>query len=190
MFKKLLLISVFVITLHAGDEEINHLPFDYMNVQYAGQIGFISIGGGNTFFDDHYDFELYLGLTPRLFYISEVAIVTLAVKNNYIPYTLKYESYEFRPYIGLGILFAQNQRYDPNWQDSIDDSYYYQNNWHITGNIGLTINKNFSEPGIRSLGLYIESMTNDVYFLDYYHNREALTIDDVFSTAFGLRIGF
>ena len=188
MFKKLLLSLLLLGALQA--EEINHLPFEYMNVQYAGEIGFLSVGGGNTFFDDHYDMELYIGATPRFFGISEITIYTFAMKNNYIPYTFRYKSYDLRPYMGLGILAAQNQRYDPNWQDTIDRAYYFQNNYHATMNLGLNMNKHFEESSIESLGLYFETTTIDVYFLDYFNNPDALNIDDVFSIAFGVRIGF
>jgi len=190
MLKKLLFICLFLVTIHASDEEINALPFDYMNVQYAGAIGFISIAGGNTFFDDHYDLELYIGATPRFFDISEVAIYTLAIKNNYIPYTFRYHSYDLRPYMGLGILAAKNQRYDPNWKDDIDRGYYFQNNWHATANFGVNINKYFEDASIKSFGFYAETLTIDVYFLDYFNNPKALSLDDVFSLAFGVRIGF
>ncbi len=190
MFKKSIIIALLSVSLYGSEEDINPLPFDYVNFQFAGQIGLLSVGGGNTFFDDHYDFEVYLGLTPRIEQVSEVTIITLAMKNNFIPYTFKYQDFEARPYIGLGLFFAMNQRYDPNWQDDIDSSYYYQNNWHVTGHIGLNVNKKVTDLKMKSIGVYVESMTNDVYFLDYIQNQETLSIDDVFSIAFGVRIGF
>ncbi len=150
----------------------------------------MSIGGGNTFFNDHYDFEVYIGATPRLFNISEVAIYTLAIKNNYVPYTFNLRDYTLRPYMGIGILAADNQRYDPNWQDDIDRGYYYQNFWHVTGNFGLIFNKKLKDTAVSAVGLYIETVTLDVYFLDYIQNRDALGLDDVFSLSLGARIEF
>ena len=190
MFRKLLISLLLVLTLQADDEKINALPFDYMNLQYAGEIGFIGVGGGNTFFSDHYDLEFYLGFTPRITGISEVALFSFAVKNNYVPYTLEIQSYSFRPYIGFGILVGANHRYDPNWQDNVEKNYYYQNNWHITGNLGLVMRKALEDAPLKSLGFYVESTTLDVYVIDYVQNLDALALDDIFSIGFGIRMEF
>ena len=179
-----------IVELNASEEETNPLPFDYMNVQFAGQIGFLSVAGGNTFLNDHYDFEIYIGATPRFLDISEVTIYTLAIKNNYVPYTFNWSDYTLRPYIGLGFLIGNNQRYNPNWQDNIDKGYYYQNIWHVTGNMGLLFKKKLEGSSISSLGFYVETVTLDVYVIDYFQNTDALDLDDIFSLSFGARIEF
>lgn len=190
MFKKAVLALALLTPLLSASEEINTLPFDYMNLQYAGNIGFIGVGGGNTFLDDHYDFELYLGLTPRLNYISEVSIITLAMKNNFIPYTFKAGSFSMRPYMGIGMLLGANHRYNPNWQDNIDNSYYYQNNWHITANLGLIVSRKYKEKSDATLGMYVETSSLDTYMLNYIKNRSTVALTDIFSIAVGIRMGF
>jgi hypothetical protein len=180
------------------DNAINHLPFEYMNIQYAGNIGLVSIGAGNSFFDDHYDLEFYLGVTPK--YVSEITIVTLAVKNNYIPYTIDFKGYSLRPYIGLGLLFSPHHRYNPNWQDEIPDNYYYQNSWHATGHLGLNFNKKvkkgkystswLASNGVTSVGLYVEVTTIDTYFVSYLSNKDVIALKNIFSTSFGFKLGF
>jgi len=190
MFKVFVIALLLFFTLHADDKKINPLPFEYMNLQYAGEIGFIGVGGGNTFFDDTYDFELYLGFTPRIKGISEVALFSLALKNNYVPYTFKMSSYSLRPYIGIGLLLGANHRYNPNWQDNVEKNYYYQNNWHITANLGVVVRKKLEDAPLKSLGFYVESTTLDVYVVDYVQNLDALALDDIFSIGFGVRMEF
>ena len=177
-------------TLQAGDEKINPLPFDYMNLQYAGEIGFVSVAGGNTFFNDHYDFEIYLGFTPRIEGISEVGLFSFAMKNNYVPYTLDIGTYSLRPYLGLGLLLGANHRYNPNWQDNIDSNYYYQNNWHVTANLGLVMRKELDAAPLSSVGLYVETTTLDIYAVSYVENLGTLALNDIFSIAFGVRMEF
>lgn len=190
MFKHLIISFALVLSLHSSDEEINHLPFEYMNVQYAGYIGFLSVGGGNTFFDGKYDLEFYIGVTPRFFGISEISIYTFALKNNYIPFTLQHNGYNIRPYFGVGMLAAKNSRYDPNWQDEIDSDYYYQNNWHISVNTGININKKLTNSMIDSLGIYVEAVALDTFLQNYYLNYDSVEITDTFSLAIGVRIEF
>ena len=190
MFRYIILSFLLIVVLHANEEEINVLPFEYLNLQYAGNIGFIGVGGGNTFFNDHYDLELYLGFTPKIKGISEVTIFSLAVKNNYVPYTFHLESYSFRPYIGLGLLLGANHRYNPNWQDQVEKDYYYQNNWHATANIGLVMRKGLEDRYLTSVGFYMETMTLDVFAIDYIQNRDVLDLNDIFSIAFGVRMEF
>jgi len=191
MYKYILVLFLSISLLQAADKEsINQMPFDYMNVQYAGNLGFVSLGGGNTFYDGHYDFELYLGWTPKA--VSEVAIFTFALKNNYVPYTYEEAGYEIRPYIGLGFFFALNQRYDPNWQDDIEKNYYYQNFYHFSGHLGLNINvkKEVDDSMFEKVGLYVETTTVDTYLISYFSNSEVLTLDDIFTIAFGIRVTF
>jgi len=190
MFKHLIISLALVISLYSSDEDINPLPFEYMNVQYAGYIGFLSVGGGNTFFDDMYDLEVYIGVTPRTFGISEISIYTFALKNNFIPYTFEYNEYNIRPYIGAGILAAKNSRYDPNWQDTIESGYYYQNNWHISVNTGVNINKELSNSSIKSIGIYIEAVSLDTFLQNYFANTDSVKLYDTFSLAIGARIEF
>jgi len=190
MFKSIILTVLLFVPSLSFAEKINALPFEYTNFQYAGNIGFIGIGGGNTFFNDHYDFEVYFGFTPKIKYISEVAVVSLAIKNNYIPYTFKMKQYTLRPYLGIGLLVGANHRYNPNWQDSIDNSYYYQNNWHIVANLGLIFNRKFEVNQSSALGFYVESSTLDVYAVDFIQNPNALDLNDIFSLAFGIRMTF
>lgn len=190
MFKHLIISLALVGSLYSSDEEINHLPFEYMNVQYAGYIGFLSFGGGNTFLDGKYDLEFYIGGTPRAFDISEITIYTFAVKNNYVPYTFKHNNYTIRPYVGLGLLAAKNRRYDPNWQDSIDWSYYNQSNFHISVNTGVSINKELTNASVKSIGIYIETVALDVFLYDYFLNLDSMKLSDPFSLAIGVRIEF
>ena len=190
MFKRALLGFFLLYSLVSHAEEINTLPFDYMNLQYAGNIGFIGVGGGNTFLNDHYDFELYLGFTPHIKYISEVAIISLAMKNNYVPYTFKAGTFSIRPYMGLGMIIGANHRYDPNWQDNINKAYYYQNNWHVTANLGLIVNTKYRDDSNETLGLYVETSSLDVYMNNYIKNSDTLALSDIFSIAFGIRMGF
>lgn len=177
-------------SLHSNEKKINHLPFDYVNIQYAGNLGFLSIGGGNTFYDGKYDLEFYIGVTPALFNISEVSICTFALKNNYIPYTIDYKDYSIRPYVGMGLLTSNNKRYDPNWQDEIEFSYYNTFNMHITINSGVNINKKFKDSSIKSAGIYAEFVVIDQFLWNYTQNSDTVRLNDIFSLALGVRITY
>lgn len=190
MFKHILISILVVVSLHSNEKKINNLPFEYFNVQYAGYLGFLSIGGGNTFYDAKYDLEFYIGVTPRLFNISEITIYTFGVKNNYIPYTFQHNEYIVRPYVGAGLLFAKNKRYDPNWQDTIEFSYYNTLNLHLTINTGININKKFKNSSIKSAGLYVEAVAIDTFLYSYVVNLDTMKLSDIFSLAIGVRIKF
>lgn len=179
MFRAFLLTCILASALKA--EPINPPPFDYINVQFAGNIGLLSVGGGNTFLDGHYEMEFYLGLTPHTH--SEAAILTVAMKNNLIPFTLHVSEYALKPYVGLGLLSALNHRYDPQWRDELPDDYYYQDIWHLTAHLGLV-----AQYG--TWGLYFEAMTVDSYFAAYASSNGAITPDDIISFAVGLRRAF
>lgn len=171
-------------------KELNLLPMDYMNVQFAGNIGFLSVGIGNRFLDDLYALEIYYGYTPRL--VSEVAISTVAVKNNLTPSRWMLFNHTIEPYIGLGVLYSFNQRYDPNWADDVPDNYYYQYSFHLIGYGGVSVMYPVKDPSatIRAFGGYVEVGTVDAYLIDYLSDNEALRLQDIGNIALGIRLAF
>ncbi|MBN2895162.1 MAG: hypothetical protein JXK05_04625 [Campylobacterales bacterium] len=177
MFKSLVIALALLATLRA--EPINPPPFDYLNIQHAGNVGIIALGGGNTFLEGHYEMEFYLGLTPRTH--SEASVAAVAMKNNLIPFSLHVSEYRFKPYAGLGLLSALNHRYDPQWRDELPDEYYYQDIWHFSAHFGAVFERS-------DWGVYVEAMTIDSYFSVYASSKGSLGLDDIFSLGVGLRI--
>ncbi len=195
MFRKLLLVLVLVFASVSAEEnrtepDFNHLPMDYMSLQYAGNIGMISVGIGNLFFDGRYAFELYYGYTPRL--VSEVAVSTLAMKHSYVPGSWNMYGHTVEPYAGLGLIYSLNQRYDPNWLDEIPDNYYYQYAFQLIGYVGLSVMHPVTDPAssIKSFGAYMELGTVDSYLINYFSEGNALQLEDVLNTAIGVRMTF
>lgn len=172
----------------AEDEVLNAMPFDYVNIQYAGNIGMLSVAGGNSFFDGMYDMELYLGITPNT--VSEVAIYTLAIKNNFIPYEFKIDDYLVKPYAGVGFFFAWNQRYDPSANEEIPDDYYFQTLWHLSAHFGLIFEKVLHDNYFSKAGFYIETTALDTEIVSYFSSDGTIESRDIFTIALGLRMSF
>jgi hypothetical protein len=161
-------------------------------VQYAGSIGYMSVGLGYDLFKERAELSFHYGYVPQ---IKGGELHIGALKFEYKPFKLKisdglifrpvnpvvFGSYTFGSKFGL--------RFNP---DQYPKGYYF---WSpaLRGHLGATseleilANKTSS---IRSITLFTEANTNDLYMVSWYENRTTTPITKIFNLGFGLKLGF
>lgn len=167
---------------------------DHLRIQYAGAIGFISIGTGYNI-GKRYEATLMFGLDNKTFGNSKESIFTLALKNSFNLYKpIKiYKRISFIPTIGASINWGYTNNTFNKLPEHYPNSYYFQNKIHLAPFIGSKIRYNFdktkTKPYRRAIELYAELGTIDAYLLECIRT-EYVKIDDILNLAIGINIYF
>jgi len=185
-------------TLAQADTSLIRTKFthiDYVKTQYAGEIGFMSLGVGTEFFKKRNgELDLMLGYLPQS--IGGDDIITSAIKFSYIPWTKNILNNKLiiQP-LTVGVLAYHAFGKDLNKQNNRDlypRGYYW---WTVSTRLGpvfgLRIKKEF-EPSskIKSLSFYVEFGSNDLYIYSWIDNRSLIPIHNIFNSSFGLKANF
>lgn len=165
-------------------------------VQFAGSIGFISVGAGYELFNNKRgNLDFTYGYVPaskggRLHIIS--------TKFAYQPFEIKIRNfakvYPINP--GVFISYTVNKDLPIKFSGSQYQNGYYW--WspalrpHLSfrSEIEFNMKQDWNKSEIKSISIYSEVNTNDYYAINYIHNSKSLSIGDIFQAGLGLRIKF
>lgn len=169
---------------------------NYINVQYAGNIGFLSFGAGYFIFKPHFfSVDFVYGYAPSSKTAVDIHNIMLRLcfkMPNYNIFAFKQSqiNLSWRPiFANIGI---SEQIHNSNtWKrlpKFYPKGYYPPNAFRIHLDIGTSAiielnNKIAIEP-------YILTTTNDMYVGYYYTSRDNVHISDIFSAAIGANIIF
>lgn len=168
---------------------------DYVKMQFAGEIGFLSVGIGTEFFKKRNgELDLMLGYLPKS--IGGDNITTIALKFTYIPWTKDIIKGKLllQP-LTLGVIAYHAFGKDLN-KISNKDLYPQNYYWWTLGMrfgpiLGFRVIKKFEESSkIKALALYIEFGTNDLYIYSWGVNTSVVPLQKIINTSFGLKANF
>ncbi len=166
---------------------------DYAKVQYAGEIGFFSIGVGSELFKkQNGELDLMVGYLPKS--IGGDGIFTTAIKFSYLPWEkpLFNDQLTWQPLSMGAILFHAwgkelNRIRD---KDLYPRGYYW---WSLGTRIGPVIGtrlkKDFGNNAkFKSLTFYMEFVSNDLYIYSWGVNTGIIPLRAIFDMSLGIRI--
>lgn len=164
--------------------------------QYAGSIGFFSAGVGYELFkNDRGSLDFMYGFVPKN-RGGRLHIAT--VKFAYRPFEVRLNDwaklYPVNP--GAFLSYHFGPRFDFQWdKDTYEKGYYWWSTAlrpHISLGTEVKIDTRKVAPAlkIKSLSLYSEFNTNELYLVSYYQNAGTLSVTDIFKLGFGLRVAF
>lgn len=163
---------------------------DYVKVQFAGNIGLVSVGAGYEFFKKKLYSELLYGYVPES--VSKADKIHLITIKNTFP-ILKKEignDYTLSPIAGFTASLDIGTNSFTTLPNRYPSGYYLPNAVHFTLFTGVKINKNFNNSKIfKSADIYFEVGTVESY-LWYAITSKEVKINDVFSTALGVNFYF
>jgi hypothetical protein len=153
---------------------------DHAKLQLAGNIGFLSPGLGYAW-GRRLEGDLFFGWVPEA--IGGADIFSLTGKLLFAPWTLGSGRWSLRP-----ITAALQVTY------TFGDQYFVVPEFEFTptalrGGIALGAEAR-RRVGTRTVGLYGELVALDLGLVHWLSNRDALGPAEVFSAAFGVRVGF
>ena len=169
---------------------------DAATVQFAGSIGFISVGAGYELFhnkrgslDFTYGYvpaskggQLHIITTKFAYRLFEIRIKDFA------------KVYPINP--GLFISYTINKDLPIKFSGSQYENGYYwwspalRPHLSFSSEIDINTEKDWNKSAIKSISMYLEVNTNDYYAINYIHNPKSLSIGDISQVGLGLRIKF
>lgn len=160
-------------------------------LQFAGSIGLINLSVGWHYGrHDHWETDLLFGFVPK--YHTESAHFTFTVKERYVPWHCEvHPNWTIEP-LTAGFFF--NTITGPDFWSRQPDKYpkdYYWFSTRIRAHIFIGQRLRFNIPahkriGHRSLSVYYEISTCDLYLCSKFKNRD-FPLREMLSLAFGLR---
>lgn len=197
-FKRVYILLAFLIVF-SGKSSAQGFKFlvpDNAIVQFAGSIGYFSVGAGYDLFKNKKGIlDFNYGYVPAD-KGGELHIVT--AKFAYKFYEIKLKDwgkfYPFNPGFFASYTFHPKLSYRFN-QHVFPDNYYYWSealrpNLSIGNEIEFNMKKIWKDSGIKAISLYSEMNTNDYYIVNYFQNTSALTLADIFQLGIGMRVKF
>lgn len=186
---RLLGIALLLVPFQVYSQEAPHFSPYQVKAQFAGHLGFVSVGAGRTFFEERLETDLFLGYLPEK--IGGDRIVTAALKITYLPLrTLEVKSLDWQPLrTGLQLshtfgkdyyIFGHNDKYPKGY-------YGFPTALHLYFYAGGQAN--FARVGgLGRFGAYYEFGSNVEYLVSYLQNPKYLGPGKIFHLALGLRM--
>ncbi|MDF3078464.1 MAG: hypothetical protein K0S09_2353 [Sphingobacteriaceae bacterium] len=169
---------------------------DVVLVQYAGSIGYGSIGAGyDVFKNKRGNLDFVYGYVPR----SKGGILhIITTKFAYRPFKINLgENFTLYP-VNPGVFFSYHL--GDEFALSRDHEYFEKGYYwwstalrsHLSFSNELKINtaELLHDKGIKNVSLYSEFNTNDLYLVSWYKNQETMSITDIFKVGVGVRMAF
>ena len=162
---------------------------EYSKVQFAGNIGFMSVGLGYEWWNKKAQTDVMYG------YVSEnkgnASIHTFTLKNSFRLYHFNIiDRYNLSPIMGFSLSFEPGQNGYMRVPDRYPDGYYSPNSFYACLNLGMKSKFKFNEKShFSALELYTEinSLANYIYYNIAAKEDKSL---NVLSMAIGINVFF
>ncbi|WP_430816123.1 hypothetical protein [Carboxylicivirga sp. RSCT41] len=139
------------------------MPGQY-KLQYAGSIGFMSIGFGYAI-TPIYQPALFFGYLSENFGGSKNSVVSISLKNSF--YFTKQPLFRyFRPYGGLSVTWGNTNNTFNRLPDYYPKEYYFQNKIHFYPFLGGELKFALNNRYFDGVGVYTEFSAMDAYLLE------------------------
>lgn len=198
-FKELLILAfiLFYSITYSYSQDENKVDFarykkllpDYVKLQFAGGIGFLSTGIGYTFFDHRLDVSFFYGYVPEYFTADDLHSISLQLTAKLFRFKLK--NTEILP-LNIG-WFAHHTFGNEFWvtlPDNYPDDYYW---WSPGRNAGVFIGgeiktKLFANKTPASgTAFYARMGTRGLYIASKFENS-SIPVSDIIELGFGIAV--
>lgn len=168
---------------------------DYHKLQYAGSMGFLSVGTGWAYGKhNNWETEILLGFVPR--YRTEDISLTATLKQNYIPFHLDLDKKRPGKWV-LAPLTASiyfNKIFGEHFWTELPERYpekYYvlATNLRFNISVGQSITYQLSpnKYAKKSISFFYEVCTNDCYMIEAIQDR-TIGLKEILSLSLGIKI--
>lgn len=165
-------------------------------VQHAGSIGFFSVGAGyRVFKNKRGNVDMNYGFVPAS---KGGPLHILSAKFAYRPFEIRIKDwatiYPANP--GAFVSYHFGKEFDFYWDKSQYEKGYYwwssaiRPHLSLSNEVKLHGKKIARGEKIKSITLYSEFNTNELYLVSFFQNHGDLSMRDVFKLGIGVRVGF
>lgn len=160
---------------------------DFASLQYAGNLGLLSLGLGKAFRDQRLWTSLHYGIVPPA--TGSETIHTLAVKTSLTLARTRLPNYTLRPfYLGLAVTYTLGEEFDTRSGKPWPEDYFPQAAFQFQPYLGAALDKRL--PDGRQAGVYLEVGTLAKYLEHELQSQDYLTLGDVLNVALGATLQF
>jgi len=163
---------------------------DYMKLQYAGGIGFMSVGVGYTFFKSKLDVTMFYGYVPKTFNIVDLHSISLQLTFKLLKYKVN-DNIEILP---LNIGWYAHHTFGNEFWISLPDKYTKGYYWWSPGrNAGIFIGGELktklfaNETPASGTAFYFRIGSRGLYIASKAGNS-TIPITDIIELGFGVAI--
>ena len=161
----------------------------HIKAQFAGGIGFLSVGVGRTFFREKLETDLFLGYLPES--IGGDRIVTSAIKATYVPVKpVKIKALDWQPLrVGAQVSYTFGDDYFAREPGDKYEKGYYGFSTALHGSLLLGGQLDFSRVNkLNRFAVYYEFGSSMEYLISYIQNPKYLSPGKIFNLALGVRM--
>jgi len=163
-----------------------YLPRD-TKIQYAGNIGFMSVGATYYLAKDWYRVSLMYGMASGRHEVE--TLNTVALKNTFLIKKFKIKDFTIAPTAGLSINVGSTHNTYRKLPEHFPDDYYFQNKIHFAPFFGAIVYHPLPFKTITGMDFYFEMGTMDNYLLEAIRT-DYVKYTDIWNLALGLSFYF
>jgi len=163
---------------------------DYVKLQYAGGIGFLSAGVGYTFFKQHLDVSLFYGYVPKWFTVDDLHSISLQFTAKLFRIKAS-KNIEILPLnIGWYIHHTFGSEFWVKLPDNYPDGYYW---WSPGRNAGVFIGGEIktkllaNKTPASGLAFYARAGSRGLYLASKVGNK-SIPLTDIIELGFGVAL--
>jgi len=165
-------------------------PPDHIKIQYAGGIGFMSIGAGYNTENQKLEADLYYGYLPKS--VGGISIHSISAKVTWIPtHSVSIKKYELEPLMtGLIVNYSFGKQYFSFDPPSYPYNYYnFPTAIHSALFLGSRIGHDFpTHAFVQRISVYYEILSFDREVISLLSNLKSLQVTDIVTLSLGLKI--
>ena len=183
-------ISYSQITENSDTSKYKKFLPNYIKIQFAGGIGFLSTGVGYTFFKQKLDVSLFYGYVPEYFTADDLHSISLQLTGKLLKYNIT-DNIQVLP-LNFG-MFTHKTFGSEFWvklPDNYPDGYYW---WYPGVNVGMFIGAEIKTKFLSNktpasgTAFYVRLGTRGLYLASKYKNS-SVPIKDILELGFGIAI--
>jgi len=182
--------------IKATAQDLKSLIPDAAIVQYAGSIGYFSVGAGYEIFKNKRgNIDFHYGYVPAS---KGGELHSLTAKFAYKPFEINLKNwgkiYPFNPGVFFSYTFHKDLPFKFNSSQYPSGYYYWSSalrpHISISNEIEFFTDKIWKNSGIKRISIYSEFNSNDYYLINYFQNLKAVSLSNIFQLGIGVRLKF
>lgn len=163
-----------------------YLPRD-AKIQYAGNIGFMSLGVSYYLAKDWYRLSLMYGMAYG--HSEAKTLNTVALKNTFLIKKFHFKDFIIAPTAGFSINIGSTHNTYRKLPEHFPDDYYFQNKIHFAPFFGALIYHPLPFKTVKGMDFYFEMGTMDNYLLEAIRT-DYVKYSEIWNLALGLSFYF